>query len=88
MVVEVKDSWINHPSIYVETCDRCHHGGMYWLAFPELEGSPKVCSRCVAEKLLGYRVDWLPQIKMDIAAEVERRDRVEAPAEDPEESQD
>jgi hypothetical protein len=43
------------------TCDKCREvpSRSWCLYFPELEGQPLVCSRCVYEALVGYTApDW------------------------------
>ena len=52
----------NAPMIYKEKqlCAKCGevppHG--WCLFFPELEGQPLICSRCMFKKLAGFIAEW------------------------------
>lgn len=40
-------------------CSKCHEPHYdFVLAFPELDGLPAICARCVYEALTGTRPEW------------------------------
>jgi len=48
---------------FEDTCCLCNEKVVFFLAAPELEGDPVLCSRCLFEKLTGQIHTWKGEVE-------------------------